>query len=65
MSYLEYTVKYVPAGPRKILYLNWPLALVVAAVAGVGFLMLFWWVWVLVWERVMWRERTMGRERVM
>ena len=41
MSYLEYTVKYVPAGPRKILYLNWPLALVVAAVAGVGFLMLF------------------------
>lgn len=41
MSYLEYTVKYVPSGPRKILYLNWPLALVIAAVAGIGFLMLF------------------------
>ncbi|TNF65076.1 MAG: rod shape-determining protein RodA [Rhodobacteraceae bacterium] len=41
MSYLEYTVKSVPAGPRKILYLNWPLVLVVAAVACVGFLMLY------------------------
>lgn len=41
MSYLEYTVKHVPTGPRKILYLNWPLALLLAAVAGVGFLMLY------------------------
>ncbi|MEL7167031.1 MAG: rod shape-determining protein RodA [Pseudomonadota bacterium] len=41
MSYLEYTVKYVPTGPRKILYLNWPLAILLAAVAGVGFLMLY------------------------
>ncbi|MEL6618011.1 MAG: rod shape-determining protein RodA [Pseudomonadota bacterium] len=41
MSYLEYTVKYVPTGPRKILYLNWPLALLLVAVAGVGFLMLY------------------------
>ncbi|WP_299609364.1 rod shape-determining protein RodA [uncultured Tateyamaria sp.] len=41
MSYLEYTVKNVPAGPRKILFLNWPLALLLAAVAGVGFLMLY------------------------
>ncbi|WP_299601902.1 rod shape-determining protein RodA [uncultured Tateyamaria sp.] len=41
MSYLEYTVKHVPAGPRKILFLNWPLALLLAAVAGVGFLMLY------------------------
>ncbi|MEL6451269.1 MAG: rod shape-determining protein RodA [Pseudomonadota bacterium] len=41
MSYLEYTVKHVPVGPRKILYLNWPLALLLAAVAGVGFLMLY------------------------
>lgn len=41
MSYLEYTVKSVPAGPRKILYLNWPLVLLVAAVACVGFLMLY------------------------
>ncbi|MEX0311985.1 MAG: rod shape-determining protein RodA [Tateyamaria sp.] len=41
MSYLEYTVKHVPAGPRKILYLNWPLAVLLAAVACVGFLMLY------------------------
>ncbi|MEL7092370.1 MAG: rod shape-determining protein RodA, partial [Pseudomonadota bacterium] len=41
MSYLEYTVKYVPTGRRKILYLNWPLAILLAAVAGVGFLMLY------------------------
>ncbi|WP_299686076.1 rod shape-determining protein RodA [uncultured Tateyamaria sp.] len=41
MSYLEYNAKYVPVGPRKILYLNWPLALLLSAVAGVGFLMLY------------------------
>ncbi|SDO28187.1 rod shape determining protein RodA [Lutimaribacter pacificus] len=41
MSYLEYTVKYVPAGPRKLLYLNWPVALLLVAVASVGFLMLY------------------------
>ena len=41
MSYLEYTVKHVPTGPRKLLYLNWPLALLLAAVAGIGFLMLY------------------------
>ncbi|MBC7163458.1 MAG: rod shape-determining protein RodA [Roseovarius sp.] len=41
MSYLEYTVKSVPSGPRKILYLNWPLALLLATVASAGFLMLY------------------------
>jgi len=41
MSYLEYSVKSVPTGIRKILYLNWPLALLLAAVAGIGFLMLY------------------------
>ena len=41
MSYLEYNVKYVPTGPRKILYLNWPLALLLVAVASIGFLMLY------------------------
>jgi rod shape determining protein RodA len=41
MSYLEYNAKFVPTGPRKILYLNWPLALLLIAVAGVGFLMLY------------------------
>ena len=41
MSYLEYTVKYVPTGPRKILYLNWPIALLLLSVSCVGFLMLY------------------------
>ena len=41
MSYLEYTVKHVPTGPRKLLYLNWPIALLLTAVAGIGFLMLY------------------------
>ena len=41
MSYLEYKVKTVPTGISKILYLNWPLALLLTAVASVGFLMLF------------------------
>ncbi|MEP2531868.1 rod shape-determining protein RodA [Shimia sp.] len=41
MSYLEYTVKYVPAGLRKVLYLNWPLVLLLTAVTCVGFLMLY------------------------
>jgi len=41
MSYLEYTVKSVPTGARKLLFLNWPLAIVLSAVAGVGFLMLY------------------------
>ena len=41
MSYLEYTVKSIPSGPRKILYLNWPLAILLATVAAVGFLMLY------------------------
>ncbi|PVA09311.1 rod shape-determining protein RodA [Pelagivirga sediminicola] len=41
MSYLEYSVKSVPTGLRKILYVNWPLALLLAAVACVGFLMLY------------------------
>ncbi len=41
MSYLEYSVKTVPAGLRKVLYLNWPLVLLLTAVASVGFLMLY------------------------
>ncbi len=41
MSYLEYTVKSVPSGARKLLFLNWPLAIVLTAVACVGFLMLY------------------------
>ncbi|APX89136.1 rod shape-determining protein RodA [Brevirhabdus pacifica] len=41
MSYLEYTVKRTPSGLRKLLYLNWPLVILLAAVSGVGFLMLY------------------------
>ncbi|MGC1497110.1 MAG: rod shape-determining protein RodA [Sulfitobacter sp.] len=41
MSYLEYTVKSVPSGFRKILFINWPLALLLASVCGIGFLMLY------------------------
>lgn len=41
MSYLEYTVKYTPTGLRKVLYLNWPLAILLTAVASIGFLMLY------------------------
>lgn len=41
MSFLEYRVKFAPTGIRKILYLNWPLVVLVIAVASVGFLMLY------------------------
>tara|TARA_R100000750_G_scaffold56983_3_gene43749 strand:+ start:85 stop:1230 length:1146 start_codon:yes stop_codon:yes gene_type:complete len=41
VTYLEYNVKTVPTGWRKILHLNWPLVVLLAAVAGVGFLMLY------------------------
>ena len=40
MSYLEHTVKNVPTGPRKLLYLHWPLMLLIVSIASVGFLML-------------------------
>lgn len=41
MSFLEYNVKSTPTGWRKILHLNWALALLVVSVAAVGFLMLY------------------------
>ena len=41
MSYLEYQVRYVPSGLRKLLYLNWPLIILLTAVACAGFLMLY------------------------
>ncbi|MBI6628624.1 rod shape-determining protein RodA [Pontibaca salina] len=41
MSYLEYNVKSVPTGLRKLLYLNWPLLVLTITVACVGFLMLY------------------------
>ena len=41
MSYLEHNVTHVPTGVRKILYLNWPLFLLLVAVAAAGFGMLY------------------------
>ncbi len=41
MSYLEYNVKYVPSGFRKLIYLNWPIIFLLTAVACTGFLMLY------------------------
>ncbi|SLN33485.1 Rod shape-determining protein RodA [Aquimixticola soesokkakensis] len=41
MSYLEHNLKTVPTGLRKILYFNWGLALLLTAVASVGFIMLY------------------------
>ena len=40
MSYLEYNIKRTPTGLSKVLHLNWPLVLLLAAVCAVGFLML-------------------------
>jgi len=41
MSYLEYQVRHVPTGLRKLLYMNWPLIILMTTVACVGFLMLY------------------------
>ena len=41
MSYLEYNTKYVPTGFRKLLHLNWPVVMLLIAVASFGFLMLY------------------------
>ncbi len=41
MSFLEYQLKTVPGGLRKVLYLNWPLVVLVSAVSAVGFLILY------------------------
>lgn len=41
MSYLEYNLKSVPTGLRKLLFLNWPLVILLCAVASFGFLMLY------------------------
>jgi len=40
VSYLEYNVKTVPSGLRKVLFLNWPVVLLLSACSAVGFLML-------------------------
>jgi rod shape determining protein RodA len=40
MTYLVNQVRTVPTGLRKVLFVNWPIALLLTAVACVGFLML-------------------------
>ena len=41
MTYLEYSVKRVPAGLAKVFYLDWGLVVLLVAVASIGFLMLY------------------------
>jgi rod shape determining protein RodA len=41
MSYLVQNQKSMPTGLNKVLHVNWPLVLLVSAVACVGFLMLY------------------------
>jgi len=41
MSYLEYRVKAIPTGFRKIFFMNWGLVLLLVAAASVGFLRLY------------------------
>ncbi|MGB0660549.1 MAG: rod shape-determining protein RodA [Mangrovicoccus sp.] len=41
MTYLEYSLKTVPSGFRKILYLNWPLLLLLCAIVAIGLMMLY------------------------
>lgn len=41
MSYLDYQLKYVPSGLRKLLYINWPIVFLISAACGFGFLMLY------------------------
>ncbi len=41
MSYLEYAVQRTPTGLAKVLHVNWALVLLLSAVAGVGWLMLY------------------------
>ncbi len=41
MSYLEHHSKTIPQGAKKLLYVHWPLVLLVTTVAVIGFLMLY------------------------
>lgn len=41
MSYLEYNVKSVPSGLSKLLHVNWPVVILLTAIASIGFLMLY------------------------
>ena len=41
MAFFENRLKHVPTGPRKVLYINWPLVILIIAVSCVGILMLY------------------------
>ncbi|MCV2874787.1 rod shape-determining protein RodA [Rhodobacteraceae bacterium XHP0102] len=41
MSFSLYQINTVPSGWRKVLYLNWPLVLLLSIVACIGFMMLY------------------------
>ena len=41
MSFFDPTLEQAPRGLRKILFVNWPLVLLITAVSGFGFLMLY------------------------
>ena len=40
MTYLEYKVRAVPRGFKKLFYLNWPIILLLCAAAAIGIIML-------------------------
>lgn len=40
MSYFAYNVRTVPTGVRKLLFLHWPLIILLTTLASIGFLML-------------------------
>lgn len=41
MSYLIYNTPFVPSGPRKLLYVNWILVVLISTVVAIGLLMLY------------------------
>jgi len=41
LSYLVHNLKTMPTGLRKVLYVNWPLVLLITAVAAMGLVMLY------------------------
>ena len=40
MTYLEYKIRAVPRGFRKLFYLNWPIILLLCAAGAIGIIML-------------------------
>lgn len=41
MTYTQHSSKQIPTGISKVLHMNWPIVLLLATVAGIGFLMLY------------------------